>query len=198
MDGVVFYAAGVSDSTCTNTAEFIRERERLTEALKTDGLFVYFGTCSTDDTAYVRHKWEMEGLVRGRGNYLICRLPVVAGKSPNPHTLLNFLHARISRSEPFTLWTRARRNVIDVVDVGEIVRWVINDGVVNETIDVCAPFDYSIDQIVGAFEQLTGKKALAARVEHGSATITNRLRIAEVPIDFSGDYLGAVIRRYYA
>ena len=81
---------------------------------------------------------------------------------------------------------------------GEIVRWMINDGVVNETIDVCAPFDYSIDQIVGAFEQLTGKKALANRVEHGSATITNRLRIAEVPIDFSGDYLGAVIRRYYA
>ena len=51
-DDVCIYAAGVSNSACTDTHEFSRERERLSDALqlaKQVECFVYFGTCSVGD-----------------------------------------------------------------------------------------------------------------------------------------------------
>ena len=50
---------------------------------------------------YVRHKIEMERLVSDHAKFVIVRLPQVAGRTPNPHTLLNYLYARVARSEKF-------------------------------------------------------------------------------------------------
>ena len=93
-------------------------------------VFVYFGTCSVADpevrhTAYVQHKLAMEQMVSAHSRNLILRLPQVAGKTPNPHTLLNFLYGRIARSESFNLWSKARRNIIDVADVTAIAEQLI-------------------------------------------------------------------------
>ena len=89
-------------------------------------LFVYFSTCSIDDPSlqsnrYVSHKRELERLVRERDRYLVVRFPQVAGDTPNPHIILNYLYARISRSERFDLWRSASRNVIDLDDAVRIV-----------------------------------------------------------------------------
>ncbi len=49
-----FYAAGVSNSACTDEREFERERARLADALRSASgapAFVYFSTCSADDPA---------------------------------------------------------------------------------------------------------------------------------------------------
>lgn len=122
---VCVYAAGVSNSNITDKSEFAREQLRLTAALaaaKDVSVFVYFGTCSVLDpeayhTQYVQHKLAMERLVQTHSNYLILRLPQVAGQTPNPHTLLNFVYSRIIRSEAFVVWRTARRNIIDIDDV---------------------------------------------------------------------------------
>ena len=68
---VCIYAAGVSNSRCTDPREFERERERLAAAtadLDPDWLLLYFGTCSAGDpasrdSAYVLHKRAMENWV---------------------------------------------------------------------------------------------------------------------------------------
>lgn len=85
---VVIYAAGVSNSQCTDIREFARERSLLTrslEAANAAACFVYFSTCSIEDpestgTAYVQHKLAMEQLTLRRENHLVVRLPQIAGK----------------------------------------------------------------------------------------------------------------------
>ncbi len=132
---VCIYAAGVSNSACKIQSEFFREKERLSSALDTTDQvvsFVYFGTCSVADTEaqqtqYVQHKLEMEQLVAQRPGHIILRLPQVAGKSPNPHTLLNYLHARIARSEAFSVWRNAYRNIIDIDDVATLAGLLIDN-----------------------------------------------------------------------
>lgn len=147
-EDVCIYAAGVSNSGCIDASEFARERHRLADALQQANgvdVFVYFGTCSAIDpkarnTPYVQHKLAMEQLVSAHQSYLILRLPQVAGKTPNPHTLLNYLYARIARSEAFCLWRNALRNIIDVDDVAFIARQLIADtSVRNSTLNRVNP-----------------------------------------------------------
>ena len=195
--GVILYAAGVSNSRCEDADEFKRDRERLIDNLDRRGLFVYFSTCAAGDSTYVTHKRELEALVKERGDYLICRLPIVAGKTTNPHTLLNYLHSRIGRSERFDLIPEARRNIIDTTDIGSIVKWLLKTGAENETVNVAAPMDYSMRQIVAAFEELTGKRAYTSEHPGSPDLPVDVSRIKEAPVCWSGDYLGDVLRRYY-
>ena len=123
------YAAGVSNSNCSDQREFDRERDRLMIAMEQHrlvDLFLYFGTCSADgslDSPYVQHKIKMEKIVSEHPRYLILRLPQTAGKTENPHTLLNYIFTRIIRSERFQIWKNARRNIIDVDDVVRNCCW---------------------------------------------------------------------------
>jgi nucleoside-diphosphate-sugar epimerase len=87
--------------------------------------------------------------------------------------------------------------VIDVADVAEIVRWLVEQGAENETVNVAAPQDYSIDEIVQSFERVTGKHAITNRIDAGDAVRLDVRRIADAPVDFTGDYLDRTIRRYY-
>lgn len=195
--GVIQYAAGVSNSRCEDADEFKRDRDRLKSHLDRHGLLVYFSTCAEGDTDYIVHKRELEAMVRDRGNYLICRLPIVAGRTSNPHTLLNYLHSRIARSERFDLMPDARRNVVDVVDLSTVVRWLLKEGAHNETVNVAAPHDYSMREIVAGFEQLVGKRAYVREHPGGEAPPIDVSRIAEAPVFWGGDYLGGILRRYY-
>ena len=208
--GTLVFAAGVANSACADDREFVRERQRLDAALGAigpDATVVYFGTCSVRNpevaaSAYVRHKLAMEARVRARGRHLILRLPQVAGRTSNPHTLLNYLHARIRRSERFALWSGSRRNVIDVADVAALGRALLRDGAIAETVDVAPERNHTIPEIVAVFERLTGKRALFDCVDRGSGAALDTRRIAPLlaaaGVDFGGDYLERTLRRYYA
>ena len=210
-DDVCIYAAGVSNSGCIDSHEFAREQERLTAALRETmrfDVFVYFGTCSVADpeaqnTLYVQHKLAMERLVRAHPRYLILRLPQVAGRTPNPHTLLNYLYARISRSESFSLWIKAKRNIIDVDDVAAIARRLIADGSVrNTTLNIANVVNYPMTDIVRAMERVIGKRAVYDIVERGSEYDVDTSAIfpmlKNAGVDFGKDYLERVIEKYYA
>ncbi len=209
-EDVCIYAAGVSNSGCTDVHEFARERQRLADALqqaKHVDVFVYFGTCSVADqearnTPYVQHKLAMEQLVSAHSRHMILRLPQVAGKTPNPHTLLNFLYARIARSEAFSLWKNAKRNIIDIDDVASIARQLIADKTArNITLNIANPVSYPMADIVSAMESVVGKRAICKVVEQGSeytidiSTILPYLDKAAVK--FSDDYLKQVTGKYY-
>lgn len=203
------YAAGVSNSGCKDPAEFERERVRLTHALAeaVDAkAFVYFSTCSIDDpaaahTGYVQHKVRMEHLVAEHPGYIIARLPQLAGHTPNPHTLLNYLHARISRSESFVAWKNATRNVMDVEDVRAAVSRVVARPDRRITINVANPFANSVSQIVHALETVTGKTAVVDWLATGASyaiDVTAMLSIyREAGLHFDDAYLLRTIQKYY-
>lgn len=207
---VCVYAAGVSNSSCNELPEFVRERERLRDALRQANhvdAFVYFGTCSvadTDvkDTFYVQHKLDMEKVVRAHPRNLIFRLPQVAGKTTNPHTLLNFLHARISRRERFNLWSKATRNIIDVDDVALISQHLISTSSLrNTTINLANVVNYKMAEIVSEMEHVVGKQAIYDVVDRGSDYLIDTSAISsvlgKVNLNFGSDYLKKVIEKYY-
>lgn len=210
-DDVCIYAAGVSNSGCSDVHEFARERQRLTAALQHAqhaDCFVSFGTCSVADpeaqhTPYVLHKLAMERLAAAHPRYLILRLPQVAGKTPNPHTLLNFLYAHIARSEAFQLWSKTRRNIIDIDDVAAIASLLIEDtSARNITVNIANPVSYAMTCIVGAMERIVGKRAIYDLVERGSEytidTSAIRSVLDKANVQFGDDYLETVIGKYYA
>ncbi len=210
-DAVCIYAAGVSNSACSDEHEFARERQRLTDALSKTQLydcFVYFGTCSVGDpaaqlTAYVQHKLAMEQLVVTHPRHLILRLPQVAGNTPNPHTLLNFLYAHVARSEAFKVWHHATRNIIDVDDVAAIANLLIEDKTArNITVNLANPVCYNMPDIVAAMERIVGKPAIYDLIERGSGYAIDisavRTLLDKAGVAFDDAYLDKTIGKYYA
>jgi nucleoside-diphosphate-sugar epimerase len=209
-ENVCIYAAGVSNSRCIDPQEFLRERNRLSAALQQArhvDLFIYFGTCSVADadtksTPYVLHKLAMEQLASSHSHHLIVRLPQVAGVTPNPHTLLNYLYAKIARSEAFSLWRDAKRNIIDVDDVASIVNQMITDNATqNITLNVANPVSYSITDIVSVMEGIVGKRAIYNVAERGSEYPIGIYRmltvVSKTSVKFGENYLEQVIGKYY-
>jgi nucleoside-diphosphate-sugar epimerase len=210
LAGTCVYAAGVSNSSCSDPREFERERQRVLAAMADctpDRLFLYFSTCSIDDPAaqgsgYVLHKKAMEDLVAERDRHLIFRLPQLAGATPNPHTLLNYLYARIVRSERFTIWTGASRNIIDVDDVASIATdLVVAEKACGETINIANSENSSIFDIVRSMEAVLGRSAIFDILDRGAgyAIATDRIQasLLRCRIAFSGDYLLRTIQKYY-
>lgn len=210
FSGACVYAAGVSNSSCTDPREFERERQRLLAAMgafSADTLFLYFSTCSivdpaTQGSAYALHKLAMERLVAERKRHLIFRLPQLAGATPNPHTLLNYLYARIVRSERFAIWSGASRNILDVEDVARIAADLVTaERACGEIINIANTGNTSIFDIVKAMEAVLGRPAIFDIIDRGSgyAIATERIQasLLRCGISFSGDYLCLTIRKYY-
>jgi nucleoside-diphosphate-sugar epimerase len=202
------YAAGVSNSNCSDQREFDRERGRLMVAMEQHrlvDLFLYFGTCSANgslNSPYVQHKIEMEKIVAEHPRYLILRLPQTAGKTENPHTLLNYIFTRIVRSERFQIWKNARRNIIDVDDVVRIaVDLALEEGVRRECINVANFSDYSMNDVVAIMEKVVAKKAIFDSLDKGDAYHIDTQRTYKIAqrcgVVFGPNYLESVIRKYY-
>ena len=204
------YAAGVSNSNCSDQREFDREQDRLMVAMgqhRLAELFLYFGTCSANGllastSPYVQHKIKMEKIVEEHPRYLILRLPQTAGKTENPHTLLNYIFARIIRSERFRVWKNARRNIIDVDDVVRIaIGLALEEGVRRESINVAKFLDSAMVDIVELMAKVVGKKAIYDCLDRGDAYPIDTRRIREVAprcgVIFGPKYLEIVIRKYF-
>lgn len=207
---VCIYAAGVSNSSCADACEFLREQQRLQDALRQAqhvSAFIYFGTCSVYDpeilnTPYVQHKLAIEQMVHAHSRNIVLRLPQVAGKTPNPHTLLNYLYARISRSEAFNIWGKAKRNIIDVDDIVSIAQQLIaNDAVRNVTVNIANPINYSMAAIVDTMVDVVGKHAIFEVLDRGSDYFIDtrgmQPALAKSGVEFGEDYLNKIIAKYY-
>ena len=210
-DAVCIYAAGVSNSLCQNQLEFNRERSKLIlELEKTTDIecFVYFSTCSIFDakaieTPYVLHKLAMENLVmNNHPRSLILRLPQIAGNTSNPNTLLNFLYHHIARGESFNLWAKARRNILDIIDVVNIANHIIGDmSKRNIIVNIANSVSYSMVDVVQAMAITLDKPAIYNLIEYGS---DYAIDISEIEpllerahVFFGKNYLTDVIGKYY-
>jgi nucleoside-diphosphate-sugar epimerase len=208
-DDSLVFAAGVSNSQCTDTNEFRREAKMLNHALTSyqqAKLFIYFSTCSIYDpdrrnSPYALHKLAMETMVASHPCHLILRLPQLAGRTPNPYTLLNYIYMRIKRGETLSIWTRAKRNIIDCMDVARIIRALVEAGLCGKTINIANDLDYTLEEIVRVFEVILGKAAIIKPIEQGCAYTIDTSFIAPYVTDegirFDEGYLERVLRKYY-
>jgi nucleoside-diphosphate-sugar epimerase len=210
LGDVCIYAAGVSNSFCSDESEYKRDSERLQNALANtsdDMLFVYFSTCSILDpgssgSRYTQHKSQLEAFVRRRRRFLVARLPQVAGRTPNPHTILNYLYARVTRSERFDLWRRARRNIIDVEDVAKITMDLLAHGIdARDFVNIANSRDYSLEEIVAALETTTQHAAVFTSIDKGAEYRIDTSAIAasvdRCGISFDDGYLLRTLEKYY-
>lgn len=206
-DDVVVFASGVSNSNETRQSEFDRERELLRPFLGRHGKVVYFSSCGVEDAGeknrpYMKHKQEMEALVLAAPEGYVIRLPQVVGLTPNPNTLTNFLSNRIRSGEPFTVWSRAQRNLVDVDDIASIGSAMIESWPgPDRRLSIAAKESLSMPEIVAIFERVLGLKANCTGEDKGSPMnieASEAARIgANLGIDLGKNYAERVIRKYY-
>ncbi len=205
--GVIYLAAGVSNSGETCPAAFEREFKLVRECLGMGMRLVYFSSCSIldptkADSPYVLHKKAVETLIRQRGYAVILRLAQVVGPTKNPYVLTNYLFNRIDRGEPFQVWTHARRNLIDVEDVVRIADKIISDSTFDcITSNIASDAPVTSLELVKIFEAVLGKKAQHTLVDAGGfydIEIQSCLSAARsLSIDLESNYATRCIQKYY-
>lgn len=120
-DDVIFFASGVSDSSCKNKNEFNRESDLLL-SLNKNSHVVYFSNLGiyykTDD--YTKHKINMENLVRDNFiTYTIIRFEVCEWVK-NPTTILNVFKQKLKDNEKINIIDTTRY----VIDLNEFLYWI--------------------------------------------------------------------------
>ena len=203
------YASGVSNSNSSDCYEFKREQDQLVYFLsKYRNLrrFYFISTCSLYDSErntspYVKHKLNMENLVISNTNGVVIRLPQVVGRSTSPHTLTNFIYLSIKNQKPFTLWEKAKRNLIDVDDVVKIVAALDVVDIKHHIINVANVTNYKILDIVTEFEKIIGLKGIFKIVDCGSEYEIDISDLSVLPFNvqsiFNEHYLDNLLRKYY-
>jgi nucleoside-diphosphate-sugar epimerase len=174
---LLIFASGVSDSSCRLASEFDREAGLLKQALSLfpEALVVYFGTCSIYDesmcnSAYVRHKTDMEELVRQNSkNHLICRLANPVGRTTNIRTLINNFADAILNERKIEVWQSATRNIMDVDDICKTVFYLVDElGCRNMTLNIANIKCIGVPELVEILEQVIGRRANKVFLEKGS------------------------------
>lgn len=211
---VLIFASGVSNSMCIDPLEFEREIKMIKDALSNYPLtqFIYFSTTSIFDSdlqssPYVLHKKKIEKLLLSdehKSHTLIFRLPIVAGKTSNKYTLLNFLVDKISRGESFKVFANAYRNILGIDDLVKICSIIIeSNSPKGKTFNVCNPEATKMTDLIPVLEEMIGKKAMFELVDKGGGQphidmheISPFLKLSAVTFD--SQYLLKTLKKYYA
>lgn len=120
-DDVLFFASGVSDSSCTDVTQFEREANLLCRMPK-DLHLVYFSNLGVYrwDNAYIRHKKSMEKLVKNTfKSYSIVRVEVLEW-ARNKTTIHNYFRECIKNGTPITLQDTYRY----LLSLDEFLYWI--------------------------------------------------------------------------
>ena len=130
-EDIVFFASGVSNSSCTDEKEYKREFNLL-KSITTDNHIVYFSNLGIyyKQDRYTQHKQEIEEYIRDNyKSYTIVRIEVCEWvKTPN--TILNvFKHQLAKGIEP-----KIQDTTRYVLSLNEFLYWIkmIQPGVRNE------------------------------------------------------------------
>jgi hypothetical protein len=130
-DDLVFFASGVSNSSCKDEKEYQREFDLL-KTVPTDQHIVYFSNLGIyyKEDRYTQHKQEIEEYIRNNyKSYTIVRIEVCEWVT-TPHTILNFFKTQLSQGIEPVIQDTTRY----VLSLEEFLFWVrmIKSGVRNE------------------------------------------------------------------
>ena len=204
--GIVVFASGVSNSSETDEAAFLREQDLLQRSLADATRLVYFSSCGVvagdEPTPYMRHKARMEARVLASPGGLVLRLPQVVGRTDNPHTLTNFLYRHIADGKPFEIWAQAERNLIDVDDIVAIGSGMIDAGGEGGRVHAIAARDSTpMPKLVAIFERVLGRTANCTYKPRGTPLRIDSAeaqRLAQaLGLDLGSGYAERTIGKYY-
>lgn len=210
--GVVFIAAGVSDSKCTDQAEFDRERNLVKKTVQDlpEKIIVFFSTFSINDpvmanSTYVKVKQELEDYVFNHcKKCLVVRISNLVGEGGNPKNIFNFFFNQIVSGNRFSLWANSRRNLIMQEDFARILNYILEHELeekLNSILNIVNIQSFSVYEIVAAIEQHTGKKAIYDLVEIESVprqVDEHSKRMFELLQIETDDYLKRILKKYFA
>lgn len=212
--GIVIYASGVSNSKSINKNNFLRERNKIISyqnKIKSK-IFIYISTCSIFDpsrknTAYVKHKLNMENVVKQNFNkFIIVRFPEVVGFNSNKNNLINFFYQKINNNNKFKLWSDSMRNILDIDDAVKLclnfIKKIKNYKKINLEVNIANTKFVSVKSIVFIIEKLTLKKALYDKIKFGNLNWKIRPLISDKiikmsSVNFNKCYLEKVLKKYY-
>lgn len=209
-ENIIYFASGVSNSTETDPAQFLREENLIKNTIKDnpEKLFVYFSTCSIYDSSktdsqYVLHKLKMEEIIKTSiKDFLILRVSNAVGKGGNPNLLMNYLTRAVLNNNTINVHTKATRNLIDAEDIGKITMQILKQGRRNEIINIAYPTNYSIPEIIEVLELFYKKTLNVNFVKSGSGY---DIRIPHIEDYFHENrlhdkeqYLLNILKKYYA
>ena len=203
----IIFASGVSNSLAKRNFEgFDREKKLLKENLANNKKLIYFSTTSIFDksridSAYISFKLEIEKYIQeNSNNFLIYRLPIVAGFSNNPCTLLNFLHANIKASNLIEIQFNATRYIVDIEDVVKIVLATAKRAT-NQILNFTLGTKIKILDLVKIFEEGLNKKANIQIINDGdSYNVENKnlmKLIKDLDIYYGENKIREIIYKYY-
>ena len=132
---------------------------------------------------------------------MIIRLSNIVGKGGNENTIINYLVNAIKNNSNIHLWKNASRNILDIEDMGKVVRDIIKSGTKNTVLNVANPNSYPVNLIVNRIENHLQKTANLTLVEKGSS-ISIELKetkpyIQNTGKDFSINYIDKLLRKYH-
>lgn len=209
---VIIFASGVSNSQCQDSLEFEREKSMISDQLLNNksSLFVYFSSTSIFDpelqlTKYVAHKKFIEEYLLNHetsDRILIFRLPIIAGRTANQHTLLNYLAQKILSNTKFDIFTKAYRNIIDIDDIVKICTTIIESNRdENKVFNVCNPESIRVLDLVKIMERILDAKANFNIVEKGGSAVIDMKNtlpfIENSGVRFGSSYLNETLTKYY-
>lgn len=206
---ILVFASGVANSRETDPAAFAREASLLETWLGDHpSRFVYFGSCGASnpheaDTPYLRHKREAAQRVLTHPNGMVLMLPQVVAHTSNPNTLTNYLHNKIVRGDPFTVWRDAERNLIDIRHVVDIGSAIVRDAPAGaHAVAIAAARSTPMPELVKMFERVLQRHAHCEYIDQGGPFAVDAHRAVETAhslgIDLEGDYAERTIWNYYA
>lgn len=211
---IAIYASGVSNSQSTNKNNFLRERKKILTYKKKIGtkLFIYISTCSIFDpsrknTAYVKHKLNMENLIKNNfKKFIIVRFPEVVGFGSNKKNLINFFYQKIVNNSKFILWTNSKRNIIDIDDAVKLclnfIKNIKKNKKIKLEVNIANTMYVSVASIVNIIEKLTCRKAIFDKINFGTlnwniSPLISKKIIKMSAIKFNKYYLKKVLKKYY-
>lgn len=203
---VIFFASGVSNSLETDKNQFLREENLIHKTISenSDKLFIYFSTCSIydsskSDSAYVSHKLNMEYMISTKSSrYLIIRVSNAVGRGGNENLLMNHLYKTIKSDSKIIIHTNAKRNLIDVEDIVQLVLELMKQEVYNKIVNIAYPKNFSISEIVQCFENSLNVEAHKVCEDKGASyTIDAHWSKYYFAEELGVEYLNRLINKYY-
>ena len=209
-DDIFIFASGVSSSKFCTAYDCAREEALLRKSLDKCGdkiLFVYFSSCSIASSnlvsdIYHTHKKKMEEIIQMNAKrYAIFRLPNVVGSVVNLDTLFYYLVDKVKRQEAFELWSGAKRNIIDIDDVVNIVNNIIDDNIfINEITNVANLNDVTVDEIVYEIAKHLGADVKYSKIEYNDNYFIDTTKVHPIidrlGLNFNANYLERIVKKY--
>jgi len=209
-DDIFIFASGVSSSKFCTAYDCAREEALLRKSLDKCGdkiLFVYFSSCSIASSnlvsdIYHTHKKKMEEIIQMNAKrYAIFRLPNVVGSVVNLDTLFYYLVDKVKRQEAFELWSGAKRNIIDIDDVVNIVNNIIDDNIfINEITNVANLNDVTVDEIVYEIAKHLGADVKYSKIEYNDNYFIDTTKVHplfdRLGLNFNANYLERIVKKY--